>query len=42
MVCRPEVADSHPYDDEQDPNPHFSEKSDPGPHLRDKMDPDLH
>jgi hypothetical protein len=36
------VADSHPFDEEQDPDPHLSEESDPDPHERDKMDPDLH
>ncbi len=31
-VCRPVVADSHQLDDEQDPDPHWSEKLDPDPH----------
>jgi hypothetical protein len=28
-VCRPVVADSHHFDEEQDPDPHLSEKLDP-------------
>ncbi len=33
VVCRPVVADSHNFDEEQDPDPdsHVSEKSDPDP-----------
>jgi hypothetical protein len=30
-VCRPKVADSHHFDEEQDPDPHLNEKSDPDP-----------
>jgi hypothetical protein len=33
-VCRTVVADSHHFDEEQDP--------DPDPHLSEKLDPDLH
>jgi hypothetical protein len=34
MFCRPVVADSHHFDEEQvpDPEPHRSEKLDPDPH----------
>jgi hypothetical protein len=33
-ACKPVVADSHDFDEEQDPNPHQSEKPDldPEPH----------
>jgi hypothetical protein len=31
-VCRPLVADSHHFDEEQDPDPHIGEKSDLDPH----------
>jgi hypothetical protein len=40
-VCIPEVADSHNFDEEQDPDPHLSEKSDPDPRYSEKMDPHL-
>jgi hypothetical protein len=29
--CRPVVADSYHFDEEQDPDPHTSDKSDPDP-----------
>jgi hypothetical protein len=43
-VCRPLVADSHHFDEEQDLdlNPPLSEKSDPEPHLSEQRDPDQH
>jgi hypothetical protein len=31
-VCKLVVADSHLFDEEQDPDPHLSDKSDPYPH----------
>jgi hypothetical protein len=34
MIYRPAVADSHHFDDEQDP--------DPDPHLSERLDPDPH
>ncbi len=37
MVCRPVVADSHHFDEAQDPDPHKCEKLDP--HLSEKLDP---
>ncbi len=30
--CSPMVADSHHFDELQDPDPHKSEKKDPDPH----------
>ncbi len=43
-VCGPAVADSHPVDVEQDPDPdpHRKEKMDPDPdpHLSEKLDPE--
>ncbi len=30
MVCVPVIADSHLWDDKQDPDPHQSEKRNPG------------
>jgi hypothetical protein len=43
-VCRPMVADSHHFNEEQDPdlNPPWIEKPDPEPHLSEKRDPDQH
>jgi hypothetical protein len=41
-LCRPVVADSHHFDEEQDPNPLKREKSDPDPHLSEKRDQDPH
>ncbi len=32
-VCRPVVADSHHFDEEQDPNTHLKEKMNPDPHF---------
>ncbi len=44
-VCKPVVANSHHFDEEQDPDPvpdlHLSEESDPEPHQSAKMNPDL-
>jgi hypothetical protein len=40
-VYRPVVADSHHFDEEQDPDPHLSEKLAPDPHLSEKLDPEL-
>jgi hypothetical protein len=31
-VCRAVVADSHHFDEKQDPDPDLSEKLDPDPH----------
>ncbi len=48
MFCRPVVAeaDSHPFDEDQDPcsDPHESKKSDPVQHQSENIDsdPDLH
>ncbi len=36
------VADSHHFDEEQDPDPRYNEKLDPDPHLSVKLDPDAH
>ncbi len=41
-ICRREVADSHHFDKEQDPNLLRSEISDPDLHRSEKLDPDLH
>ena len=43
-VYRPVVADSHHFDEEQDPDPdpHLSEKLDPHTHFSEKLDPDPH
>ncbi len=47
-VFRPMIADLHPFDEEQDPDPYlyscYSEKadSDPGPHSSEKLDRDPH
>jgi hypothetical protein len=43
-VCRPVVADSHHFYEEQDPDPdpRQSEKSDTEPPLNEKMDPETH
>ncbi len=30
--CIPVVADSHHFDEEQDPDPHYNELMDPDPH----------
>ncbi len=35
------VADSHHFDEEQDPDPHLSEKLAPNPHFSEKLDPEL-
>jgi hypothetical protein len=35
---RPLVADSHLLDNEQDPDPRYSEKSDPDPHSVETLD----
>ncbi len=43
LYCRPVVADSYGFDEEErDPHPdlHQSEKSDPDPHQSEKGDPD--
>ncbi len=41
-VCKPVVAASYNFDEEQDldPYPHQSDKSDPDPHQSEKRDPD--
>ncbi len=41
-VCRPVVADSHHFHEEQDPDPHLSERLDEDPHQSEKLDPDPH
>ncbi len=41
-VYKPVVASFHPFDDEQDPDPHKSENLDPDPHGSEKLDPDPH
>jgi hypothetical protein len=40
--CRPAVVDLHHFDEEQDqdPNPHYTQKSDPDPHKCEKRAPD--
>jgi hypothetical protein len=42
MGCKPVVADSYHFDEEQDPDPylHQSDMSDPDPHQSEKRDPD--
>ncbi len=42
MVYRPVAADSHNFDEEQDPDSHLSEKLDPDSHSSEKLDPDTH
>ncbi len=37
-----EIADSHDFDEKQDPDPHMSDKLDPDPHESKKLDPDQH
>ncbi len=41
-VCRAEVADSHHFDEEQDPDPDplYSDKSDPDLQWNENLDPD--
>jgi hypothetical protein len=41
-ICRPVVADSHHFYEEQDPDPHQSEKLVADPHQSGKLDPDPH
>jgi hypothetical protein len=41
-LCRPTVADSHLFEEEQDPDPPQCEKLDPDPQLSEKLDPDPH
>ena len=42
-VCILVVADSHNFDEEQDPaDPRYNEKFDPDPHKRENLDPDRH
>jgi hypothetical protein len=38
-VCSPVVADSHHFDEEQDPDLYGSDKSDPDPHSGEKLHP---
>ncbi len=40
MVCRPVVADSHHFHQEQDPDPQLRERQNPDPHENEKLDPD--
>ncbi len=43
-VCKPEVENSHHFDDDpdSDPDQHQSNKSDPDLHQSEKWDPDPH
>ncbi len=42
-VCRPVVTDSHHFDEEQDPDPHFKWKVGRIPiRIKKKKDPDSH